>query len=55
MPQDVIRTPRVDFFARIELTMDCRQASIVPMEIAPAALPKRIARALSAVDSLMWK
>jgi 1-acyl-sn-glycerol-3-phosphate acyltransferase len=46
--------PRVDFLARMELTMDCQQASILSMEIAPAALPKRIARVLVRGCGLLW-
>jgi 1-acyl-sn-glycerol-3-phosphate acyltransferase len=39
--------PRVDFLARMDLNMDCQQANrLLPMEIVPAALPKRIARAI---------
>jgi lyso-ornithine lipid O-acyltransferase len=34
--------------------MDCRQASILSMEIAPAALPKRIVRVILRGCSLFW-
>jgi len=47
--------PRVDFLARLELTMDCRQASIfLTMEIAPAKLLKRIARVIVRGCGLFW-
>lgn len=44
----------MDFLAQIELTMDCRQASILSMEIAPARLPKRIVRVLVRGCGLLW-
>jgi 1-acyl-sn-glycerol-3-phosphate acyltransferase len=45
----------MDFLARIELTMDFRQASIVSsMRIAPATLPKRIARVFGRGCGLFW-
>jgi hypothetical protein len=45
----------VDFLAQIELTMDCHRASIfLSMEIAPAALPKRIARVIVHSCGLFW-
>jgi hypothetical protein len=45
----------VDFLAQIELTMDCQQDSILSMEIAPAALRKRIARVVVCGCGLFWE
>jgi hypothetical protein len=45
----------VDFLAQIELTMDCQQDSILSMEIAPAALRKRIARVVVRGCGLFWE
>jgi 1-acyl-sn-glycerol-3-phosphate acyltransferase len=45
---------RVDFLARTGLTMACPQASILPMEIVPASLPKRIARVITRSCGLFW-
>jgi lyso-ornithine lipid O-acyltransferase len=42
------------FLRSWDLTMDCQQASILSMEIVPAALPKRIARVLVRGCGLFW-
>ena len=54
MQRSLSERPRVDFLAQIEKTMECQQASILSMEIVPAALPKRIARVLVRGCKLFW-